>query len=42
MLRYHVAAEVNATTDIELIGIRIAAKSGETYPATAKLTPITL
>ena len=38
----HVESVVNVTTVIELIGIKIAAKSGCISPATANPTPTTL
>ena len=37
-----VAAEVNATTVIELIGIKIAANNGDIFPVTAKDNPTIL
>ena len=42
MLLHQVATDVNATTLIELIGIKIAAKSGDMCPVTAKPSPTIL
>lgn len=40
--RNHVDSEVNATTLIELIGIRMAATSGDILPMIAIVKPTTL
>lgn len=42
MLLIQVAIDVNATTVMELIGINIAANSGDIRPKTATLIPMIL
>ena len=42
VLRHQVEIDVNATTLIELIGIKIAANNGDMCPVTAKLKPMIL